>query len=263
MTGALIFAFNNEQIDYLSMARWSAKNIFRHLGIPTAIVTNLNPHPCEYERIIQIDPSATSGRYFSDYNDTLTWYNGDRINAYALTPWKKTLVLDADYVVASDQLLTLLETNEDFLAYKSAYDITEVQDFTQLNSFGDYNMPMYWATVMMFTQNPYAQQIFEMMTMIKHNWDHYRSIYKFANATYRNDYALSIALNTLNGHTQQIKSIPWTMPSLTLEHKLSKIDTDTYRIDYVKSNKSRYITINTDFHAMGKKQLGGVIEHSS
>ena len=34
-TGALIFARNNEQIDYESMARWSAKNIERHLGIPT------------------------------------------------------------------------------------------------------------------------------------------------------------------------------------------------------------------------------------
>ena len=38
--GALIFAFNNEQIDYVSMAKWSAKNIERHLGIPTRIITN-------------------------------------------------------------------------------------------------------------------------------------------------------------------------------------------------------------------------------
>jgi hypothetical protein len=261
MTGALIFAFNNEQIDYLAMARWSAKNIFRHLGIPTAIVTNKKQTPLDHERFILIDPAETSGRYFSDYADTLTWYNGDRINAYELSPWQKTLVLDADYVVASNQMQSILASNEDFLAYKTAYDITGVYDFKLLNSFGDYNMPMYWATVMMFTRNVYAQQIFEMMTMIKHNWDHYRSIYKFANATYRNDYALSIALNTLNGHTQQIKSIPWAMPSLTLEHKLSKVDTDVYRVDYMKNSTSRYVTINTDFHAMCKQQLGGVIEY--
>ena len=39
-TGALIFARNNEQIDYEAMACWSAKNIERHLGIPTHIVTD-------------------------------------------------------------------------------------------------------------------------------------------------------------------------------------------------------------------------------
>jgi hypothetical protein len=39
-TGALIFARNNEQIDYEAMARWSARNIERHLGIPTHIVTD-------------------------------------------------------------------------------------------------------------------------------------------------------------------------------------------------------------------------------
>ena len=32
--GALIFAFNNEQTDYLAMAEWSANNIRKHLGIP-------------------------------------------------------------------------------------------------------------------------------------------------------------------------------------------------------------------------------------
>ena len=38
--GALIFAFNNEQTDYLEMAAWSAENIRRHLNIPVAVVTD-------------------------------------------------------------------------------------------------------------------------------------------------------------------------------------------------------------------------------
>ena len=32
-TGALIFAYNNEQTDYVAMAAWTAKNIQRHQGI--------------------------------------------------------------------------------------------------------------------------------------------------------------------------------------------------------------------------------------
>jgi hypothetical protein len=41
-TGALIFAYNNEHIDYVAMAQWSAQNIERHLGIPTTIITDHN-----------------------------------------------------------------------------------------------------------------------------------------------------------------------------------------------------------------------------
>ena len=40
-TGVLIFAFNNEHIDYLAMANWSAQNIRRHLNLPVAVVTNM------------------------------------------------------------------------------------------------------------------------------------------------------------------------------------------------------------------------------
>ena len=38
--GVLIFAFNNEETDYLAMAEWSAKNIRKHLGLPVAVVTD-------------------------------------------------------------------------------------------------------------------------------------------------------------------------------------------------------------------------------
>jgi hypothetical protein len=42
-TGAVIFARNNEHIDYVAMAQWSAQNIQRHLGIPTHIITDSAP----------------------------------------------------------------------------------------------------------------------------------------------------------------------------------------------------------------------------
>jgi hypothetical protein len=85
-TGALIFARNNEHTDYVAMAHWSAKNIQRHLGIPTHIVTE--------------DIRTDSGsRHFTNVG-TVTWHNTNRMDAYRLSPWDRTLVLDADYVVA-------------------------------------------------------------------------------------------------------------------------------------------------------------------
>jgi len=245
-TGALIFARNNEQIDYEAMARWSARNIERHLGIPTHIVTD--------------DSRLDSGsRYFVDAG-TVAWHNTNRMDAYRLSPWERTLVLDADYVVASDQLKSLLEVDQDFLAHRWAYDVTGRNDFTGLNWFGGNQMPMWWATVMMFRKSRQAELIFESMQMIRDNWNHYRALYKNSKTTYRNDHALSIALGIVNGHTVNHPGIPWALASLTPEHRLAQLDKDRYRVDFVNTqNKSRWIELRQDFHAMGKQQLGAIV----
>jgi hypothetical protein len=249
-TGALIFARNNENINYVAMAHWSAKNIERHLGIPTHIVTD--------------DSRTDSGpRYFSDAG-TVTWYNTNRVDAYRRSPWDRTLVLDADYVVASDQLRGVLDSDQDFLAHRWAYDVTGCNNFEGLNYFGDMRMPMWWATVMCFNKSRTAQLIFDTMIMIRDNWAHYKNIYKTNSSNYRNDHALSIALLVVNGHTLDHSSIPWQLASLTPEHKLFMLEQDRYRIDFVNSEgKNRWLELRQDFHAMGKQQLGAIVANNS
>lgn len=249
-TGALIFAYNNEQIDYVSMAQWSAKNIERHLGIPTHIVTG----PA---------PTGTNTRHFSDVG-TVTWHNLNRMDAYTLSPFDQTLVLDADYVVASDQLKVLLASQENFMCHRLAYDITGLQTFDDLNWFGQHRFPMWWATVMLFRHSKQAELIFEAMAMIRDNWTHYRDLYANPRSTYRNDHALSIALNIENGHTLETTDIPWSLASLTPEHQLTQLDTDRYRVDFVTADKKpRWIELTQDFHAMGKKHLGAIVADNS
>jgi len=248
-TGALIFARNNEEIDYVAMARWSAGNIKRHLGIPTHIVTD--------------DAETTNTRYFSDIGNVI-WHNLNRMDAYQLSPWDRTLVLDADYVVASNQLQSVLEVDQDFLAHRWAYDVTGNNNFEGLNYFGNNCMPMWWATVMMFRKSNHARLIFESMRMIKDNWTHYRNLYKNTTATYRNDHALSIALGIVNGHTLDHAGIPWKLASLTPEHKLTQTSQDCYRVNFINTeNKPRWVELQQDFHAMGKQQLGEIVASNS
>jgi hypothetical protein len=245
-TGALIFARNNETIDYVAMAQWSARNIERHLGIPTHIVTD--------------ETRTDSGtRHFGDAG-TVTWHNTNRMDAYRLSPWDRTLVLDADYVVASDQLRAVLDSDMDFLAHRWAFDVTGCNTFEGLNWFGDVRMPMWWATVMVFNKCRQAQLIFDTMAMIRDNWTHYRNIYKNNTSTYRNDHALSIALLIVNGHTLDHPGIPWRLASLTPGHQLTRLDQDQYRVDFVNTEgRPRWIELRQDFHAMGKQQLGEII----
>jgi len=258
MNGALIFAFNNESIDYVSMATWSARRIHRHLDIPVCLVTDTDVDNSVFDHIIKIIPSSGNRRYFDDYQRDTEWYNGERVDAYKLSPWDTTLVLDADYIVSSNRLSTLFNSNQDFLAHRWAYDVTGRNDFFGLNYFGQHHMPMWWATVMMFRRSQQAQLIFESMNMIKDNWTHYRHLYGNSRGAYRNDHALTIALGMVNGHIINHPDIPWKLASLTPEHQFKQTDTDSFRVDFVsENNKSRWIElVGQDFHAMGKKNLG-------
>lgn len=264
-TGALIFAFNNEQIDYVAMAAWSARNIRRHLGIPVCLVTDTEPDRGDFDLVMyaELETSAVNTRHFSDVGN-VTWHNLNRMDAYTLTPWDQTLVLDADYVVASNQLKSVLDSQEDFMCHRTAYDVTGLQTFADLNVFGQYQFPMWWATVMMFRTSECAKLIFESMSMVRDNWTHYRNLYANSRSTYRNDHALSIALNIENGHTLQTKDIPWGLASLTPDHQLTQLDSDRYRVDFVTADqKPRWIELTTDFHAMGKQQLGDIVANNS
>ena len=262
-TGALIFAFNNEQIDYVAMAAWSAKNIRRHLGIPVCLVTDSVPQQDEFDSVIYASTEGSNVRHFSDVGNVI-WHNTNRMDAYSLTPYDQTLVLDADYVVAGDQLKVLLDSQENFMCHRTAYDVTGLQTFDDLNVFGRHQFPMWWATVMMFRTSEQARLIFESMSMIRDNWTHYRNLYANPRGTYRNDHALSIALNIENGHTLQTTDIPWSLASLTPDHQLTQLDPDCYRVDFVTTDgKSRWIELTADFHAMGKQQLGAIVANNA
>ena len=103
------------------------------------------------------------------------------------------------------------------------------------------------------------------LSLIPINIKDYINLFKFSRHSYRNDYALSIALGIVNGHTLNHNSIPWNLASALPEHLISQTGTDTYRVEFKNTNnQSRYIEIcNQDFHAMGKKQLGVIVANNS
>ena len=125
-------------------------------------------------------------------------------------------------------------------------------------------MPMWWATVMMFRRADHARLVSDPKKIVRDHWSHYRDLYKIRQATYRNDHALSIALLVCDGHWLDHAAIPWSLATLTPEHKLTAVTQDRYRVDFTNTeNQRRWITVAQDFHAMGKTQLEGVIADNS
>jgi hypothetical protein len=258
--GVVIFAFNNEATDYISMAAWSAKNIRRHLNLPVAVVTDAPELAAlhKFEHIIAAVPDTGGSRHFADYGTNVTWHNAGRITAYELSPFDQTLVLDADYVVASDSLLDALKLPQQFAAFQDAFDPSSM---SSLETFGEYNMPMWWATVMMFRRGNVSQYIFDSMQMIRANWQHYRDLYGIHQSNYRNDYALSIALGLVAGAEQAVHTIFRPMLNVLPEHRLTCVEPDSYEIEYTNA-EGKLKTISwagMDFHAMCKKHLEAIV----
>lgn len=265
-TGALIYAFNNEQTDYVAMARWCARNIRRHLDIPVAIVSDqeIADNDPDFAVAIRARSNSSTSRYFQDYDRTLTWHNLGRPDAYSVTPWQQTLLIDADFVIASDSLKSVLQADLDFTCHRGAFNMATGQMLDELNVFGEHRLPMWWATVIIFRKSDRANFIFDSMQMVRDNWKHYRELYGINNRTYRNDFALSIAMGIVSGHTNRSQDIPWQLATVMPEDIISKpdIDEDSYVIEHTDSaGKVKYNMFRgMDFHAMGKKTLGEIIE---
>lgn len=262
-TGALIFAFDTEHTRYLHMAAWCAERVKHWLNIPVAVVTN-NPEAEQesvFDRVIYADPLGENSRWFGDLEQHVPWHNSNRVDAYTVTPWDQTLVLDADFVVNSDRLGLVLDCPHKFMCFRSAYNLAR-PDEKFLDSFGTYRFPMYWATVMMFRKSNTAQYIFDAMQMVRENWQHYRDLYHIAQPTYRNDYALSIALGIVSGQTMKVDTIPWGMPSAVPENTLTCMEDDLFEITYndAQGKPKQVSFFGVDFHAMGKRDLGVIVE---
>lgn len=260
--GALIFAFNNESIDYVAMARWSAARIRRWLGLPVAIVTDCEDPALaqEFEHVILAEPGSGDQRQFDGLDRPVTWYNTGRPEAYDLTPWDHTLLLDADYVVASDQLKLVMSSPQDFVGMRWAVDVSGLISSTDLNSFGRHRLPQWWATVMSFRRGARAQFVFDSMKMVRANWQHYRDLYGITNALYRNDYALSIALTLLSGGADHVAEIPWYTHTVMPGAKVSATDADTFRVCWQdQQGRAAYADVASDLHVMDKSSLGALI----
>jgi len=211
--------------------------------------------------VIYADPLGENSRWFGDIQDHVPWHNGNRVDAYNLSPWDQTLVLDADFLINSEELKVVLDSPQEFMCFRSAFNLARPEE-EFLNTFGTYRYPMYWATVMMFRRSNTAQYIFDAMQMIRENWKHYRDLYHIAQPAYRNDYALSIALGIVSGQTLKVDAIPWGMPSVVPESKLT-LDNETFwNIEYQDAQgKCKTVSIvGVDFHAMGKRDLGEIVE---
>lgn len=274
-TGALIFAHNNPGVDYIKLAVFSAWRVKKYLDIPVSLVTDdiewltkMYPdHP--FDQVIKTNVGPATQKIFYDgslSSKTLEWKNVTRNQAYDLTPYDKTLVLDSDYIINSDILKLALCKDEIFQIYKKSFDIAGWRDTKSFQRINAYSIPFYWATVFVFEKNAITEAFFNLVSYIKENWLYFRILYSIETTTFRNDFAFSIAIHIMNGKTNGgfAVELPGTMTyirdrDLLLNMSATKMNFLVEKKDHL----GEYLAAKTngiDVHVMNKSSLIRVID---
>lgn len=234
--GAILFAKNTPDIDYVWIASQSAKLIERHLGIPVTVVSP--------------PPSETNLRFSTEKNSFVAWNNRGRYSAFDDSPYDVTLLLDSDYLILDDRLKLPMNTVQDYLIVRNNSTIPQS---TGIQTMGMYSLPISWATAVIFTRSDKSRLLFKMVERVQQNYGYYRSLYNIAESNFRNDYAFTIADHVLSGYAEDTRTqLPW--PMVTVQDSIKDIEIEKNRL-VLRFDDRALVIPRQSIHVMGKRYL--------
>lgn len=217
-TGVLLFCHNNRDIDYALMATIAGGLAKKNLKQSVSVVTDQSTldwvdesgnekfHEIFDEIILTDKPEISNYRKLYDgvNSKNTPFINSTRSDAWDLTPYDRTLLIDTDYLVMSNHLNEYWNVDQDIMispAIKDAYSTARIGVHDRYVS--DVGCDLYWATTIMFTKNPETKIFFDLVKHIKDNYEYYGDLYQFRSRQYRNDISFSIALHIMNNHQNE------------------------------------------------------------
>jgi hypothetical protein len=274
--GVLLFAQNNSAVDYTKLAVYAASRVKQHLQKPVCVATNdkaqliKNDVDSIIDVIVEIDSPSPYTKYFYDGAEksiNLQWNNTSRSDAFMLSPYDETLVIDVDYIINSTTLQYCWNQPQDFLIYKNSFDIAQWRDQQEFTHISEYSIPFYWATTFWFRKNQITESFFELVSHIKHNWHYYKYLYQIHSTNFRNDFGFSIALHMMNGFDTAgfAQHLPSKMFYITdRDYLIKSIDNAMHFLVEKEGSPGDYVylkTNNLDMHVMNKFSLLRSIEN--
>lgn len=266
--GVLLFAFNNESINYVNQAIFCAKRIQKYLQLPVSLVTNVAVDNKCFDQIIKVEDGLPNRKAYRDGSlnkRVLNFNNYGRENSFDLSPYEETIVMDTDYIIANDKLLNCFTQQKDLLLYKDATHLGIHNGTPEFKSISDGGIDFYWATVIYFRKNNISEVFFNLVKHIKENYIHYRGVYQFKNTVYRNDFAFSIAVHILSGYTENnfVGTIPGKKFYVIDRDILLSIKDDAFDLLVEKRDRLGEYTFvkfkGSNLHIMNKFSLERVI----
>jgi len=235
--GVIIQVTPHPEINYESMAEINAAMIYKHWGLPTII------------ELKKPSDGQSRSMCLNGTSKSIKWNNFGRWSACFDSPFKESIIVDADYLVQSNRMNKL----SGLFCFDKARSLSG-QAISP--TFGTWQDRMYWATVVGFT--PSSEALFRVWRDVEQNWDFYTKLYCLDDRCFRNDWALCIAANAFAGLHYFGDVIPWDMTMVTQEFKFEDYDWKTGIWTFLYSDRGKNKTIqvmNQDLHFMDKGWL--------
>jgi hypothetical protein len=259
--GFLMFAYNNEEVDYGLMAVWTARRIQKYLNKPVSLVTDhitkqklddsVPSWQTNFDQVILKESSATQTKRY--INRQLTFHNLNRIDAWDITPYDETIVIDTDIVIQSSQLNKLWGHQSDLVVCDFSTDLYGVKDaeFTWVN---EKSIKFFWATVFYFKKTTDSKLFFEHCRYIKQNYNWFKHIYDLYDGPVRNDFIWSVAIHSLGGQANNkwVNTIPWNILHSNYEDRLLELNDNSVKF---LTKKGLCKIKELDVHVMNKFDL--------
>lgn len=252
--GVLFFCMKNDLIDYPKLAQFATSLVHQHLGLPVAIVTDINRLDVSQQHTVRVSGPQGNLRYFHEYETTAAWNNTGREHSLEYTPFDRTIVLDVDYLCFSSRLLTYLHQDLAIPTRNISFGTDESGEYCLGNTY----VPHLWASVMVFNRNSIvAQAFFRAYKDTKNNWPYYAHQFGLSLALYRNDYVSTVA--ALSSDTYHVAHV-YTDPVIDLPPKFSIEQVCKQGATVIDSRNSATFTVTKDIHVSNKKSLEKAIE---
>jgi len=270
--GVILFAHNNRQIDYARMSILCAKLANKNLGVPVSLVSD--PSTVEWMKESKIFEEAANlfdniiithrpedgnmKNYCDGKNITpAPFSNGNRFSVYDVTPYDRTLLIDTDYLVMTNDLNQYWDVDAELMMAPRYNDIMGIERVGYLDkNISETGIQMYWATTVMFTKSEDTKVFFDLVELIKEKYKMFADVFRFDYRIYRNDIAFSIAKHILNGY-QTVKE--YNLPDVfSVADKDILHDVSKGNLKFLIADKDRYVAAsvkNKDVHIMNKYSI--------
>jgi hypothetical protein len=248
--GIVLFAFNTDTVDYVTIADRCATLATRFLRLPVTLITDQEANPkFDYDKIVRIDYAGRNQRTDVVTKKQVQWKNFNRHSVLQHSPYDNTIMIDTDYVVLDTSLLKLLDQDYDYLVMGNSNDFQK----NMPTRMGNIGLPYVWATVVLFRKTTKSRLFFNLVGRIQRNWGYYRSLFNVDGSQFRNDYAFAMANIVLNGYSLDKRNcIPWNM--LTISDEIVSIDQKNNMLIVRTPNKA-YMIPKHNIHVMHKQYL--------
>jgi hypothetical protein len=215
-----------------------------------------------FDQIILTDRPDTNNQrrlYDGVTDEVVPFINADRYSVWELTPYERTLLIDSDFLIFSNQLNEYWDVDQDVMIGNAINDIYDQKRLGYHDRYvSDTGIKLYWATTVMFTKNQTSKFFFDTVAHVKENYRYYADLYRFDSRQYRNDISFSVAKHIMEGFeaTDQ-QMLPPVLTALDRDVLAEVSDKKlTFLVNYnLDNNFCAAALSNIDVHVMNKQSI--------